>query len=134
MLFVVFIYLLKYVVIDSHDFCPTLMIVEMLSFQIMACGAILIWFLLCTVELAALPSCNSFPCALNTEVCVYKGDKTYMFSSCCSQCQWVNFCNESLGKSFSWSLSSYSYGQYNCINGSINNVLRRVLTIPPNSK
>ena len=116
----------------------------MLSVKAKLIVVILTWFYY-TVTLApteAHPYCNNI-CTLvdgaKVEICLFNDEDMWTFQGCCPLCQWVNFRNKSLGDSFQWgifpnapgSVSSHTYGQYNCVNQSNNNtIVRRVFTIP----
>ena len=78
------------------------------------------------------PDCNR-NCTLRNnviiEICLFKdGDMKY-FSSCCTECKWVDFQNVSHGNFFVWNSESHSYGQYNCTNES-EVAVRRIMVIP----
>ena len=81
----------------------------MLSVKAKPIVIFLIWFCY-TVTLApteAHPYCNDI-CTLmdgaKVEICLLNDDYTWIFESCCSQCQWRNFRNKWLGDSFEWGI------------------------------
>ena len=70
---------------------------------------------------------------VNMNVCIILGSEntSRFFHSCCPDCMWVNFRNESQGESFLWSSNNHHYEQFNCVNSSNNNsVVQQVLVIP----
>ena len=89
-------------------------------------------FCLLKATISMQPDCNRDCMLMNNvmiEICLFKDSDMKHFSSCCSECKWVDFQNVSYGESFWWNSESHSYGQYNCTNES-EIAVRRIMVIP----